>query len=142
MKFTLGEVIVLFEELNGRIINRETGERTKGILSHKLSIRAKYILNNELNKKLSEEIKQYEEARLEIFKELGTQEGENISVSPEDQPELIKRIQELESIEKNIDVPKLNVEELFSIETDDYFPILLEKLLAKVEEAKIVPIEE
>ena len=140
MKLTLGEIAVLFEELNGRM-NRETGERTKGILSHKLSIRAKYILNNELNKKLSEEIKQYEEARLEIFKELGTQEGENISVSPEDQPELIKRIQELESIEKNIDVPKLNVEELFSIETDDYFPILLEKLLAKEEDAKIVPIE-
>ena len=142
MKFTLGEITVLFEELNGRMINRETGERTKGILSHKLSIRAKYILNNELNKKLSEEVKHYEEARLEIFKELGKQEGENIAVSPEDRPELIKRIQELESIEKDIDVPKLNVEELFSIETDDYFPILLEKLLAKVEEAKIVPIEE
>ena len=141
MKFTLGEVIVLFEELNGRMINRETGERTKGILSHKLSIRAKYILNNELNKKLSEEMKHYEEARMEIFKELGTQEGEKISVSPEDQPELIKRIQELESIEKDIDVPKLNVEELFSIETDDYFPILLEKLLAKEEDVKSVPIE-
>jgi len=141
MKFTLGEVIVLFEELNGRMINRETGERTKGILSHKLSIRAKYILNNELNKKLSEEVKHYEEARLEIFKELGKQDGENIAVSPEDRPELIKRIQELESIEKDIDVPKLNVEELFSIETDDYFPILLEKLLAKEGDAKIVPIE-
>jgi sulfite reductase alpha subunit-like flavoprotein len=141
MKLTLGEIVVLFEELNGRM-NRETGERTKGILSHKLSIRAKYILNNELNKKLPEEMKHYEEARMEIFKELGTQEGENISVSPENQPELIKRIQELESIEKDINVPKLNVEELFSIETDDYFPILLEKLLAKVEEAKIVPIEE
>lgn len=141
MKFTLGEVIVLFEELNGRIIDRKTGERTKGILSHKLSIRAKYILNNELNKKLSEEVKHYEEARLEIFKELGKQDGDNIMVSTEDQPELIKRIQELESIEKNIDVPKLNVEELFSIETDDYFPILLEKLLAKEEDAKVVPIE-
>ena len=141
MKLTLGEIAVLFEELNGRV-NRETGERTKGILSHKLSIRAKYILNNELNKKLSEEVKHYEEARLEIFKELGKQDGENIAVSPEDRPELIKRIQELESIEKDIDVPKLNVEELFSIETDDYFPILLEKLLAKVEDAKIVPIEE
>ena len=141
MKFTLGEVIVLFEELNGRMINRETGERTKGILSHKLSIRAKYVLNNELNKKLSEEVKHYEEARLEIFKELGKQDGDNIMVSPEDQPELIKRIQELESIEKNIDVPKLNVEELFSIETDDYFPILLEKLLAKEKDAKVVPIE-
>lgn len=140
MKLTLGEIAVLFEELNGRV-NRETGKRTKGILSHKLSIRAKYILNNELNKKLSEEMKHYEEARMEIFKELGTQEGEKISVSPEDQPELIKRIQELESIEKDIDVPKLNVEELFSIETDDYFPILLEKLLAKEEEAKVVPIE-
>jgi len=141
MKLTLGEIAVLFEELNGRV-NRETGERTKGILSHKLSIRAKYILNNELNKKLSEEVKHYEEARLEIFKELGKQDAENIAVSPEDRPELIKRIQELESIEKDIDVPKLNVEELFSIETDDYFPILLEKLLAKVEDAKIVPIEE
>ena len=141
MKLTLGEIAVLFEELNGRMINRETGERTKGILSHKLSIRAKYILNNELNKKLSEEVKHYEEARLEIFKELGKQDGDNIMVSTEDQPELIKRIQELESIEKNIDVPKLNVEELFSIETDDYFPILLEKLLAKEEDAKIVPIE-
>jgi sulfite reductase alpha subunit-like flavoprotein len=140
MKLTLGEIAVLFEELNGRV-NRETGERTKGILSHKLSIRAKYILNNELNKKLSEEMKHYEEARMEIFKELGTQEGENISVSPENQPELIKRIQELESIEKDIDVPKLNVEELFSIETDDYFPILLEKLLAKEEDVKVVPIE-
>jgi hypothetical protein len=141
MKFTLGEITVLFEELNGRIISRETGERTKGILSHKLSIRAKYILNNELNKKLSEEVKHYEEARLEIFKELGKQEGENFLVSPEDRPELIKRIQELESIEKDIDVPKLNVEELFSIETDDYFPILLEKLLAKEEDVKVVPIE-
>jgi hypothetical protein len=141
MKFTLGEVIVLFEELNGRMIDRKTGERTKGILSHKLSIRAKYILNNELNKKISEEVKHYEEARLEIFKELGKQDGDNIMVSTEDQPELIKRIQELESIEKNIDVPKLNVEELFSIETDDYFPILLEKLLAKEEDAKVVPIE-
>ena len=140
MKLTLGEIAVLFEELNGRM-NRETGERTKGILSHKLSIRAKYILNNELNKKLSEEVKHYEEARLEIFKELGKQDGENIAVSPEDRPELIKRIQELESIEKDIDVPKLNVEELFSIETDDYFPILLEKLLAKEEDAKVVPIE-
>lgn len=31
MKLTLGEIAVLFEELNGRV-NRETGERTKGIL--------------------------------------------------------------------------------------------------------------
>jgi hypothetical protein len=134
MKLTLGEIVVLFEELNGRLLNRETGERSKGILSHKLSIRAKYLLNTELNKAVAEEVKSYEEARLEIFKELGKQEGESYVVAPENQEELIKKIQELESIEKSIEVPKLNVGELFNIETDDYFPILLEKVLGKKEE--------
>ena len=141
MKLTLGEIVVLFDELNGRIINRETGERSKGILSHKLSIRAKYLLNSELNKQIAEEVKSYEEARLEIFKNLGTQEGESYVVAPENQPELMKQIMELESIEKTINVPKLNVGELFNIETDDYFPILLEKVLgAEKTEATVVPL--
>jgi hypothetical protein len=139
MKLTLGQIVTLFDELNGRIINRETGERSKGVLSHKLSIRAKYLLNTELNKKIADEVKSYEEARLEIFKELGKQEGESYVVAPENQAELIKRIGELESIEKNVDAPKLNVGELFNIETDDYFPILLEVLLGKKEEAKAEP---
>lgn len=148
MKLTLGEIVVLFDELNGRLINRETGERTKGILAHKLSIRAKYLLNNDLNKKLAEEIKSYEEARLEIFKALGTQEGDSYVVAPENQAELMKQVIELESVEKNISVPKLNVGELFNIETDDYFPILLEKVLGvekkdeevSKSEAPIVPL--
>jgi hypothetical protein len=141
MKLTLGEIVVLFEELNGRLLNRETGERSKGILSHKLSIRAKYLLNTELNKKIAEEVKSYEEARLEIFKELGKQEGESYVVAPENQEELVKKIQELEAIEKSIEVPKLNVGELFNIETDDYFPVLLEKVLGKEKsEATVVPL--
>jgi len=143
MKLTLGEIVVLFEELNGRLLNRETGERSKGVLSHKLSIRAKYLLNTELNKAVADELKSYEEARLEIFKELGKQEGESYVVAPENQEELIKKIQELETIEKNIAVPKLDVAELFNIETDDYFPVLLEKVLGKEKiEAPIVDIEE
>lgn len=143
MRLTLSEIVVLFEELNGRLLNRETGERSKGILAHKLSIRAKYLLNNELNKAVADEVKTYEEARLEIFKELGTLEGDSYIVAPENQVELIKKIQELEAIEKNIQVPKLNVGELFNIETDDYFPILLEKVLAKEKiEATILPLED
>ena len=146
MKLSLGEIVVLFDELNGRLVNRETGERTKGVLSHKLSIRAKYMLNTELNKKIAEEVKHYEEARLEIFKELGTAEGESIVVAPENQAELMKKIQELDSIEKNVEVPKLNVGELFNIETDDYFPILLEKVLGnekveKKESAEIISLD-
>lgn len=141
MKLTLGEIVVLFDELNGRVVNRETGERSKGILSHKLSIRAKYLLNSELNKQIAEEVKSYEEARLEIFKALGTQEGESYVVAPENQAELMKQIIELESIEKTINVPKLNVGELFNIETDDYFPILLEKVLGvEKTEATVVPL--
>ena len=141
MKLTLGEIVVLFEELNGRLLNRETGERSKGVLSHKLSIRAKYLLNTELNKAVADELKSYEEARLEIFKELGKQEGESYVVAPENQGELIKKIQELENIEKSIEVPKLDVAELFNIETDDYFPVLLEKVLGKEKiEAPIVPL--
>ena len=141
MKLTLAETVVLFEELNGRLLNRETGERSKGILAHKLSIRAKYLLNNELNKAIAEEVKYFEEARMDIFKELGTLEGDSYIVAPENQAELIKKIQELEAIEKSIEVPKLNVGELFNIETDDYFPILLEKVLAKEKnEATVVPL--
>jgi hypothetical protein len=141
MRLTLAEIVVLFEELNGRLLNRETGERSKGILAHKLSIRAKYLLNNELNKAIAEEVKYFEEARMDIFKELGTLEGDSYIVAPENQAELIKKIQELEAIEKSIEVPKLNVGELFNIETDDYFPILLEKVLAKEKnEATVVPL--
>lgn len=137
MKLTLGEIVVLFDELNGRVVNRETGERSKGILSHKLSIRAKYLLNTELNKQIAEEVKSYEEARLEVFKSLGKQEGESYVVAPENQPELMKQIMELESIEKTINVPKLNVGELFNIETDDYFPVLLEKVLGAEKKAEV-----
>ena len=132
MKLTLREIIVLFEELNGRLINQKTNERTKGILSHKLSIRAKYILNNELNKKLIDIIKNYEEARLDIFKELGTLNNDVYEVAEDKRSELASKIFELESIEHDIDIPKLNVEELYDIQTEDYFPILLDKLLAIV----------
>lgn len=141
MKLTLGEIVQLFNELNGQIIDQKTGERSKGVLSHKLSIRAKHILQNDLNKKLAEEVKAFEESRLELFKELGEQEGDMWIVKPENQEELFNKVQELESIEKNVEVPKINVGELYNIETEDYFPVLLDKLLAKPE-AKVVEAEE
>ena len=40
------------------------GQRAKGVLSHKLSIRAKHILQNELNKKIAEYVKEFEESRI------------------------------------------------------------------------------
>ena len=133
MKLTLGQVVLLDNELNGRILDYKTGERTKGLLSHKLSIRAKHILVNELSKRIAEKIKGFEESRLELFKELGKQEGEMWIVDPEKQEELFNKITELESIEVSVEVPKINVGELYNIETEDYWPILLDVLLAKPE---------
>jgi hypothetical protein len=139
MKFTLREVAMLFEELNGKVINPETGEKSKGLLSQKLSIKAKYILNNQVNKQLIDEIKTFEESRLEVFKEMvadgkGDEKDNQFIIHPENQLELVNKLNDLQSIEKNIEVPNLNVNELFSIETEDYYPILLEKLLKKEEE--------
>lgn len=150
MKLTLGEIVQLFNELNGQVTNSQTGERSKGVLSHKLSIRAKHILNNDLNKKIMEYVKEYEESRLELFKEMiaegkGEEKDGMIIINPENQQELINKIGELDTIEKSIEAPKLNAGELYNIETEDYWPVLLDKVLAKeptksVEEAEIVPL--
>lgn len=150
MKLTLGEIVQLFNELNGQVTNSQTGERSKGVLSHKLSIRAKHILNNDLNKKIMEYVKEYEESRLELFKEMiaegkGEEKDGMIIINPENQQELINKIGELDTIEKSIEAPKLNAGELYNIETEDYWPILLDKVLAKeltksAEEAEIVPL--
>lgn len=150
MKLTLGEIVQLFNELNGQVTNSQTGERSKGVLSHKLSIRAKHILNNDLNKKIMEYVKEYEDSRLELFKEMiaegkGEEKDGMIIINPENQQELINKIGELDTIEKSIEAPKLNAGELYNIETEDYWPILLDKVLAKeltksAEEAEIVPL--
>lgn len=141
MKLTLGQVATLFDELNGRVIDPKTGERSKGVLSHKLSIRAKHILQNEVSKKIAEKVKEFEESRIEAFKELGEEKDGMFIVAPEKQEELFAKINELESIEVSVEVPKLNPGELYNIETEDYWPVLLDVLLAK-EEPKVVEAEE
>jgi hypothetical protein len=137
MKLTLLEISLLFDELNGRVIDQQTGERTKtGLLSQKLSIKAKYILSNQLNQKLGEEKKAFDESNLEIFKEMvdegkGEEKDGQLLIPEEHKSELISRLSELEKIEKDIEVPSLDVKELFNIVTEDYYPVLLEKLLKK-----------
>jgi hypothetical protein len=97
MKLTLAEIEVLYSELNGRVINEETKERSKGVLSQKLSIRAKHILNNDLNKNISEFLKELDESRVEIFKEMveagkGEEKEGRYIIPKEHQEELIEKI--------------------------------------------------
>ena len=142
MKLTLGEISLLFDELNGRVINQQTGERnTSGVLSQKLSIKTKYILNNRLNKQLVDEKKAFDESSLEIFKQMisegkGEEKDNNFIIFEQHTSELKNKLGELEKIEKDIEVPDLDVEELFNIETEDYYPVLLEKFLKKEDTPK------
>ena len=137
MKLTLAEISTMFDELNGRVVNQKTGERSNsGLLSQKLPIKVKYILNSQINKKILEEKKSFDESSLEVFKEMIAEgkgeEREGQYLIPEEYiSDLRARLSELEKIEKDIEVPDLNVEELFNIETDDYYPVLLEKFLKK-----------
>lgn len=139
MKLTLGEISLLFDELNGRVINQQTGERNNsGVLSQKLSIKTKYILNNRLNKQLVDEKKAFDESGLEIFKQMisegkGEEKDNNFIIFEQHTSELKNKLGELEKIEKDIEVPDLDIEELFNIETEDYYPVLLEKFLKKSE---------
>lgn len=140
MKLTLGEIATMFDELNGRIIDQKTGERSKtGLLSQKLSIKIKYILNNQINKKLVDEKKSFDESNMEVFKEMVAEgKGEDkygqYFIPDEHGIELRDRLAELQKIEKDIEVPELDIEELFNIETEDYYPVLLEKFLKKEKE--------
>jgi hypothetical protein len=137
MKLTLGEIATMFDELNGRVINQQTGERSNtGLLSQKLSIKVKYILNNQINKNIIDEKKAFDESSLEIFKEMiaegkGEERDGQYLIPEEHTPELRVKLSELEKIEKDIQVPDLDVEELFNIETEDYYPVLLEEFLKK-----------
>jgi Lhr-like helicase len=131
MKLTLLEVSILFSELNGRITNDATKQREGGLLSNKLPIRIKYVIQNELNLKLQKELEAMEKELMEVFKELGVQDGEQYTIADENRQEFLKRQFEISNIEVEIPVPDIDINELLKIETDEYWPILLDKLLKK-----------
>jgi hypothetical protein len=133
MKLTLLEVSILFVELNGKIVNQETKERSGGVFSNKLSIRTKHVLKHQLNDKLAEEIKALDASVLELFKELGEVKDNQYFIPAHNRVEFLKKEQELNSIDMEIPVPNINIEELFNVETDEYWNILLDKLLKPVE---------
>ena len=131
MKLTLLEVSILFSEINGRIVDEKTKQREGGLLSNKLPIRIKYVIQNELNLKLKKELEAMEKELMEVFKELGVQDGEQYTITGENHQEFLKRQFEITNIEVEIPVPDVDINEILNIETDEYWPILLDKLLKK-----------
>ena len=101
------------------------------MLSNKLPIRIKYVIQNELNLKLKKELEAMEKELMEVFKELGVQDGEQYTITGENHQEFLKRQFEITNIEVEIPVPDVDINEILNIETDEYWPILLDKLLKK-----------
>lgn len=96
----------------------------------KLPIKASYRINRIISKILPD-IKQYNEKRLEVIKELGIADEKNpevYNVPKEKLPEFTKQIEELLSIEVEIDLEPISIIELGEINIE---PALLVEWLFK-----------
>lgn len=130
MNLKLHEVIALYYELNGVTKQGETTEvLSQGMLKQKMSLKTKVYLQR-LNKVVSEELKLYEDAKMELWKKYGDEKDGNIEIASEKIPDFNKELNELLTAEKEINVSELwgadlKLEYLESIETDEYYPALL-----------------
>lgn len=130
MNLKLHEVIALYYELNGVTKQGETTEViSQGMLKQKMSLKTKVYLQR-LNKVVSEELKIYEDAKMELWKKYGEEKEGNIEILSENIPDFNKELNELLTAEKEINVSELwgadlKLEHLESIETDEYYPALL-----------------
>ena len=131
MNLKLHEVISLNYELNG--LTKQKGNESEtvlqGALKQKTSLKLKVYLQR-LNKVVSEELKLYEDAKMELWKKYGEEKEGNIEISSENIPDFNKELNELLTAEKEINVSELwgadlKLEHLESIETDEYYPALL-----------------
>jgi hypothetical protein len=137
MNLKLHEVITLYYELNGlsRNENGSTEVILDGILKQKMSLKVKMYLQR-LNKIVTEEFKLYEENRNELVKRYGKQEGEGVyNLRDGNFEQYTKEFNELVDTGVHINVDNLwssdlTIDNLESIETNEYYPILF-KLIDK-----------
>lgn len=137
MNLKLHEVIGLNYELNG--LTKQKGNESEtvlqGALKQKTSLKLKVYLQR-LNKVVQEEAKLYDEAKQELFKKYGVEEDGMISVPVENFEAFNKEHEELLTAEKEINVSNLwgsdlTIDNLESIETDEFYPTLIKLIDGK-----------
>jgi hypothetical protein len=133
----LHEIVNLYYELNGVTKQGKEGSEviSQGILKQKTSLKTKVYLQR-LNKVVSEEVKLYEDAKIELFEKYGKQEGESMFVPAESMEAFNQEHLDLLTAEKEINVSSLwgadlTLEALESIETDEFYPQLFELIDSK-----------
>lgn len=132
MKLKLHEIVGLHYELNGITKQSKDGSMeviSNGLLKQKASLKVKVYLQR-LNKVVGEEVKLYEEAKLELFKKFGDEENGQITLKKDFISAFNKEHEELLTAEKEIEVKSLwstdlNIDTIAAIETDETYPIFL-----------------
>lgn len=121
MTLNLNEIVSLFVEING------DGKDYKGLLKQKLSMKVKLLIHR-LNNAVKDEMKLYEDLRLELFKKYGDEQKDGqILVAPEKINDFQNEHSELLATEKQIDIATLwttplTINDFDQLETDEYYP--------------------
>ena len=123
MTLNYNEIVNLLVEING------DGKEFKGILAQKLSLKAKALIHR-LNKIVQDEVKIFDDLKLELFKKYGEEKEGQIEISKENLPDFQKEFNELLAVEKPINVDtiwttKLTIDDFDKMETDEFYPVFL-----------------
>lgn len=132
MKLALHEIVGLHYELNGITKQNKDGSVeviSNGLLKQKASLKVKVYLQR-LNKVISEEVKLYEDAKLELFKKFGEEEDGQITLKKEFIASFNREHEDLLTAEKEIEVKNLwstdlTIDTIAAIETEETYPIFL-----------------
>jgi hypothetical protein len=136
MNIKLHEVLSLYYELNGvvKTVENQTDVISQGILKQKMSLKFKIYLQR-LNKIVSDEFNLFEEAKKDLFQKYGEEKDGIFFIKKENEDLFRQELDDILNSEKAIDVyslwsSDLTLDNLSSIETNEYYPILF-KLIDK-----------
>lgn len=123
MTLNYNEIVNLLVEING------DGKDFKGLLNQKLSLKAKALIHR-LNKIVQDEVKIFDDLKLELFKKYGEEKDGNIQVTKDNMDEFTKDFNELVAVEKPINLDtiwttKLTIDDFDKMETDEFYPVFL-----------------
>lgn len=138
MKLKLHELVALNYELNGMMRqndDKSTQVVLNGLLKQKMNMTLRaYVLR--LNKVLAEEIKMYEELRMELYKKYGKEEEGQIRLNEESVADFNKEHAELLLAEKEINTgdlwgDSLTIKDLAGIETNEEYNMFIKLVEGK-----------
>lgn len=138
MKLKLHELVALNYELNGMMRqndDKSTQVVLNGLLKQKMNMTLRaYVLR--LNKVLAEEIKMYEELRMELYKKYGKEEEGQIRLNEESVADFNKEHAELLLAEKEINTENLwgdslTIKDLAGIETNEEYNMFIKLVEGK-----------